>query len=445
MTLAGAVSKSGRKCAGSQLEIIYRSIDQLRLSPDNPRIHSNKQVRQIARSIEEFGFVVPVLVDHQLRVVAGHGRCQAGKLLGLKEVPTIALAHLTEAQSQAFRIADNRLTENAAWNDKLLAGQLKALSEADLDFSVDVTGFGVSEIDVLIEGLAPAPKGKVDPADALPRIVTSARVSKPGDLWLLGRHRLYCGNSLNEVNFVTLMQERRAAIVIIDPPYNLAVNQLTGPGTIRHKNFSMAAGEITEAEFTDSLAQVCNLLAKHSIDGSIHFLFVDWRHMGEILQAGKQVYSELINLCVWAKDKAGIGSFYRSQHKLVFVFKHGKAAHHNNGDLVGLYRTNLWTYPRVDSFSHTGEGNKPVQLVADAIMDCSSRNDIVLDCFLGSGTTLIAAERTGRICNGIEPDADYVDIAVRRWQAFTGLSATHGISGRGFNDLEQEAASDRRQ
>lgn len=454
--LPGAMLKSGRSCKGLQLAISYRSIDQLQLSSNNPRIHSDRQVRQVARSIEEFGFIVPVLVDHQMRVVAGHGRCQAGKLLGLTEVPTISLEYLTEAQSQAFRIADNKLTENAAWDDKLLAGQLKALSEADLDFSVDVTGFEVGEIDVLVEGLAPAPEGELDPADALAETNTSAQVSKPGDLWLLGHHRVYCGNSLNEHSFVTLMQDRRAAIVITDPPYNLAVSQVTGLGTIRHNNFRMAAGEMTEAEFTDFLAQVCNLLARHSLDGSIHFLFMDWRHMGEILQAGKQVYSELKGLCVWTKNNAGMGSLYRSQHELVFVFKSGREAHCNNVQLgqYGRYRTNVWQYAGINSFSRTTEeGNllelhptvKPVALVADAIMDCSVRCDIVLDPFLGSGTTVIAAERTGRVCYGMELDPVYVDTTVRRWQVFSGLVATDAISGHSFADLEQAAANEHRQ
>jgi DNA modification methylase len=453
--LASAISKRGRDRKGPRLAIIYRSIDQLRLSSDNPRIHSDKQVRQIARSIEEFGFIVPILVDHQLRVVAGHGRYQAGRLLGLNEVPTVSLEHLTEVQSQAFRIADNRLTENAEWSHKLLAGQLKALAEADLDFSVDITGFEVGEIDVLIEGLSPA-SGELDPADVLPETTASTQVTKSGDLWLLGRHRVYCGNSLNERSFLSLMQGRHAAMVITDPPYNRSVNQVTGLGPIRHQNFKMAAGEMSEYEFSDFLAQVCNLLAKYSVDGSVHFLFMDWRHIGEILLAGKQVYSEFKNLCVWTKDNAGMGSLYRSQHELVFVFKNGKDAHCNNVQLgqYGRYRTNVWAYAGINSFSRTTEeGNllelhptvKPAAMIADAIMDCSARGDIVVDCFVGSGSTIIAAERTGRICYGIEIDPTYVDTSVRRWQAFTGLSATHGISGLSFAELEQEAANELKQ
>jgi DNA modification methylase len=448
----GAAS-ARRNFKSLRLSITYRPIEEIQFSLDNPRIHPEKQVGQLRRSFEEFGFLVPIIVDCQCRVIAGHGRLQAAKLFGLKEVPTIRVEHLTEAQIQAFRIADNKLTENSEWNDKLLAEQLKMLSEADLHFSVDVTGFEVGEIDVLVEGLMPSPEGELDPADVLPETTISAHVSKPGDLWSLGRHRVHCGNSLNEHTFLSLMQGRHADIAITDPPYNLAVNQVTGLGTIRHKNFKMAAGEMTAAEFTDFLAQVCSLLAKHSADGSIHFLFMDWRHIREILQAGEQVYSELKNLCVWVKDNGGMGSLYRSRHELIFIFKSGEAKHRNNVQLgqYGRYRTNVWNYPGVNSFSRTTEeGNlltlhptvKPVALVADAIMDCSARGDIVLDPFLGSGTTVIAAERTGRIGYGIELDPTYVDTIVRRWQTFTGLVATHAISGRSFADLEREAANE---
>jgi len=453
--LAGDISTRGRNRKEPQLEIIYRSIEQLRLSSDNPRIHSDKQLGQIALSIKKFGAIAPVLVDSRLQVIAGHGRCQAAKLIGLKEIPTITIEHLSEAQILAFRIADNKLTENAEWNDKLLAEQLKVLSEADLDFSVDVTGFEIGEIDVLIEGLTPAPSDEVDPADTLPETAASALVSKLGDLWLLGHHRVYCGNSLNERSFPTLLQGRRAAIVITDPPYNLAVNQVTGLGNIRHKNFKMAAGEMTGAEFTDFLTQVFAQLAAHSADGSLQYVFMDWRHMQEILAAGKSAYTELKNVCVWVKDNGGMGSLYRSQHELVFVFKSGREGHRNNVQLgqYGRYRTNVWNYPGVNSFSRsTEEGNllelhpttKPVRLIADALMDSSARGDMVLDPFLGSGTTVIAAERSGRVCHGIELDPIYVDTIVRRWQTFTGLIATHAISGRSFADLEQEVASEPR-
>ena len=437
------------------LAIEYLPPQALKLDPENARVHSASQIQQIACSIETFGFNVPVQVDSTGKVVAGHGRVLAARDLGLSFIPVIRLEHLTPAQLRAFAIADNKLTENAEWNPRLLGEQLKALSDAGLEFSVEATGFEMGEIDVLIEGLAPASENAYDPADAVPDAETACPITEQGDLWLLGPHRVYCGNSLNERSFLTLMQNRRAAIVITDPPYNLAVDQVTGLGNIRHNNFKMAAGEMKEAEFTDFLAQVCNLLGKHSVDGSIHFLFMDWRHISELLAAGNQVYSELKNVCVWVKDNGGMGSLYRSQHELIFVFKNGKESHRNNVQLgqYGRYRTNVWHYPGVNSFSRsTDEGNllelqptvKPVALVADAIMDCTSRRDIVLDPFLGSGTTVVAAERTGRTCFGIELDAQYVDTIVRRWQAFTGQSATHESSGRSFTELEKEAGNERK-
>jgi DNA modification methylase len=450
-SLANGSSKVVRDCKGLQLSIVYRSIEQLWCSGDNPRIHSDRQIRQIARSIEEFGFIVPLLIDASFRVVAGHGRFQAAKLLGFKEVPTISLEHLTEAQSQAFRIADNKLCEIATWDHALLAAQLKDLSKADLDFSVEITGFEIGEIDVLIEGLSPASVGVLDPADAVPQAATFIQVTKAGDLWLAGPHRIYCGNALHAKSFFALMGSQKAAAVFTDPPFNLKIHgHVGGLGKIRHREFPMASGEMTEAEFIDFLTVACRLLAANSVDGSLHFVCMDWRHIDHILQAGKHAYSEFKNLCVWVKDNGGMGSLYRSQHELVFVFKNGKGSHRNNVQLgqYGRYRTNVWTYPGANTFSRcTDVGNllelhptvKPVQLVADAVLDCTARGEIVLDPFLGSGTTVIAAERTGRRCYGIEIDPAYVDTIIRRWQAFTGLSAIHGESGRRFADLEQEA------
>jgi DNA modification methylase len=438
----------GRTSRPPSLCIQSALISDLTLNPQNARVHSKRQIKQLAKSIETFGFVQPVLVDGTKRVRAGHGRIEAAKLIGLREVPTISIHHLSETQLRAFVIADNRLAEQATWDENLLREEVRFLSEVNLDFP-EAMGFEVGEIDLLIEGLTPVPKGELDPADALPEKARSADVSQLGDLWLLGRHRVYCGNSLNEQSYVTLMHDQRATIVFTDPPYNIAVNQVTGLGAIQHTNFKMAAGEMTEAEFTDFLTQGCKHSAEYSVGGSLQYWFMDWRHSPEILHAGKRVYGELKNVCVWAKDNAGMGSFYRSQHEFVFVFKNGRGSHRNNVQLgqFGRYRTNLWQYPGVNSFSRTTEeGNllelhptvKPVALVADALMDASARGEVVLDPFLGSGTTVIAAERVGRVCYGIELDPQYVDVIIRRWQKFTGLSAKHAVSGRTFVEIEEE-------
>jgi DNA modification methylase len=439
-----------------RISVIYCPIDRLKVNPDNPRIHSDRQIEQIARSIEEFGFNVPVLVDQNFRVVAGDGRLKAAKELRLSEVPTISLEHLTEAQVKVFSIADNRLSEISEWNEQLLAEQLKSLSEVELDFSLEATGFEVGEIDAFIEGLSASRESDDEPT-AQPDSEQSVLVTKSGDLWLLNHHRILCDNSLNESSFRSLMDTRKAAMVFVDPPYNVPIDRhVGGLGSIKHREFAMASGEMTSGEFTDFLSQAFRLLGRYSADGAINFVCGDWRHLREFLDAGYQTYSEFKNLCIWAKDNAGMGTFYRSQHELVFVWKAGQGSHRNNFQLgqFGRYRTNLWTYGGANSFSRkTEEGNllelhptvKPVALIADAVMDVSCRGDVVLDSFLGSGSTLIACERTGRICYGIEIDPLYVDTIVRRWQHLTGLSAKHVTSGRTFNELEKEASDERGQ
>jgi DNA modification methylase len=394
---------------------------------------------------------VPILTDRDGNVIAGHGRLLAGRELGWTEVPTLRLDHLTPEQARVFMIADNRLTEIASWDDRLLAEQLKELSLLDLDFSLELTGFEMGEIDLRIASLEDLPEHDDDPADILPELPAGAPISTIGDLWLLGPHHVLCGNALDTEVFRALLSGERAAMVFTDPPYNVPIDgHASGLGALHHRPFPMASGEMDKAAFTTFLSQACRNLAAFSADGSIHFVCMDWRHVGELLAAGHEAYDELKNLCVWIKDNGGMGSLYRSQHELVFVFKHGRNGHRNNVQLgqFGRNRTNVWHYPGVNSFARNGgEGNllalhptvKPVAMVADAILDCSARGDIVLDSFLGSGTSIIAAERTGRRCYGLELDPAYVDTTVRRWQAQTGGSARHAMSGRSFDDLACEA------
>ncbi|MEA2879480.1 MAG: hypothetical protein QOF14_4676 [Hyphomicrobiales bacterium] len=437
--------------AGNRLTVVYRAISELKLDPHNPRFHSRKQVQQIARSIGVFGFNVPILVDANLNVIAGHGRAMACQELGWTEVPTVQLDHLSEAEARAFMIADNRLTENSVWDDRLLGEQLKELSLLDLDFSLETTGFEMGEIDLRIEGLRGA-DGKDDPADAIPEVGSGPSVSQHGDLWALNRHRLLCGSALDLSAYEQLMDGERARMVFTDPPYNVPIDgHASGLGAVRHRDFVMAAGEMDAAQFTDFLLRSCLLLARHSEDGSIHYVCMDWRHVGELLAATREIYAELKNVCVWVKHNAGMGSLYRSQHEMVFVFKHGRGSHQNNVQLgqYGRHRSNVWSYPGANSFGRgTEEGSllalhptvKPVAMVADAILDCSARGDVVLDSFLGSGTTVIAAERTGRRCYGLEIDPLYIDTIIRRWQAFTGDVARHVVTGRTFDEIAVEAS-----
>jgi DNA modification methylase len=445
--------KSSKKCAARSLTITLRPIASLRFNPSNPRLHSPRHIRQIARSIGAFGFNVPILVDSDLKIIAGHGRALAAKELGLEEVPTVCLDHLTDAQVRAFTIADNRLNEISTWDDKLLAQQLKALSLLELDFTLEATGFDMGEIDFRIESAAHVENG--DSADAIPPSPAGPPICRLGDLWLLGRHRLYCGSALDTGAFSCLMNGEKAAMIFTDPPYNVPIDgHASGLGAVRHREFAMASGEMDSQQFTNFLARAFSFLAHHCVDGAIHFICMDWRHSVEILSAGGNVYSELKNICVWVKHNAGMGSQYRSQHEFVFVFKNGNAQHRNNIELgrFGRHRSNVWSYPGINSFGRSGEeGNllamhptvKPVALVADAILDSSGRGDLVLDSFLGSGTTLIAAERTGRRCYGLEIDPHYVDTIVRRWQAYTGDTAIHAATGSVFVSQGSEINNDR--
>ena len=439
------------KSAG-RVQVIYRPISELKLDPRNPRVHSARQVRQIARSIDTFGFNVPVLIDASGKVIAGHGRILACQQLGHTDVPTISLEHLSEAQAKAFMIADNRLTENSTWDDRLLGEQLKELSEVELDFNLEATGFEMGEIDLRIEGLSADPEDD-DPADALPEHGSESPVTRPGNLRLLDQHRVCCASALEESSYADLMQTEKAAMVFTDPPYNVAIQgNVSGLGSIQHRDFAVACGELSEAQFTAFLTQACTLFARHSIDGALHFVFMDWRHLAELLAAGRSAYTELKNVCVWIKNHTGMGAFYRSRHELVFVFKQGRARHRNNIQLgrFGRDRTNVWPYPSPRTLSD--EGNllamhptvKPVRLVADAVLDCTARGDIVLDGFLGSGTTVIAAERTGRRCFGLELDPTYVDTVVRRWQAYTGGQARDAASGKVFAEFEAERMAESR-
>jgi DNA modification methylase len=434
----------------TRITVSYRPITELRLNPRNPRRHTPRQLRQIARSIQSFGFNVPVLIDANANTIAGHGRVLACKLLGWIEVPTISLEHLNAAQASAFMIADNRLTENAQWDERLLGEQLRELSLLDLDFSLEATGFEMGEIDLRIENLS-TDRPDDDPGDRLPAS-SGPPVSRAGDLWKLGRHRVFCGSAVEPASYRVLMGQECAAMVFSDPPYNVPIDgHATGLGAVRHREFAMAAGEMNQAQFTSFLGQACTLFAAASVPGSLHYICMDWRHLGELLAAALPVYRELKNLCVWAKNNAGMGSLYRSQHELVLVFKHGRAAHRNNIQLgqYGRHRSNVWHYPGATSGAgSTDEGNlfalhptvKPVALVADAILDCSARGEIVLDGFLGSGTTLIAAERTGRRCYGLEIDPLYVDLIVRRWQAFTGDQTYHAVMDCSFDERQRALA-----
>jgi DNA modification methylase len=393
---------------------------------------------------------VPVLIGRNGELLAGHARYAACKILGLQEIATIELDHLDEHQARAFALADNRLSDLSEWNEHLVAQHLWELSQV-LDFDVELSGFDVAEIDLRIEDLNSSDAREPDALDNFSEVSPKAHsVARAGDLFLLNYHRILVANALEESSFVTLMNGKRASMILSDPPYNLRIeNFVSGLGKIQHTNFAMASGEMSEAEFILFLQRICSLFARHSYNGSLHYLFIDWRHVGELLTAAKGVYSELKNIAVWVKSTPGMGSLYRSQHELVAIFKSGRGPHRNNVQLgqFGRNRSNVWPYASINSLGGKGEeGNllalhptvKPVALLSDAIADCTTRHDIVLDGFLGSGSTVLAAERTGRCCYGMEIDPSYCDTAIRRWQNYTRDHARHALTGRLFDEIEAE-------
>jgi len=394
----------------------------------NARRHSRKQVKQIAASIEQFGFTAPVLISDDGEIIAGHGKVQAAKLLGLATVPTLRLSHLSETERRAYVIADNKLALNAGWDQEMLAIELQGL--IDLDFDVELTGFSLAEVDLALDAAHDSDPGRpAGPEDEIPQMAETA-VSRMGDLWLLGQHRLLCGDARNPGDYERVLDGRRADLIFTDPPYNVPIDgHVCGSGRIRHREFAMGVGEMSEAVFTAFLQETLGYAARASRDGAIAFVCMDWRHLPELFAAGRAAFSELKNLCVWNKTNGGMGTFYRSKHELVCVFKVGEAPHVNTFGLgdTGRYRTNVWDYPGISSL---GSGRsealemhptvKPTALVADAIRDCSRRGDLVLDPFAGSGTTLIAAETCGRLARVIEYDPLYCDVIIRRYERLTG-------------------------
>jgi DNA modification methylase len=429
--------------------IIMQDVGRLRPYGRNARTHSKKQIKQIAASIERFGFTNPVLVSDDGEIVAGHGRVEAAKLLGIAQVPTIALSHMSAQERRAYVLADNKLALNAGWDRDILAIELQGLIE--LDFEVELTGFSLAEIDLVLDGAGEADPDAGDaPEDAVP-ILSGEAVTQQGDVWILGRHRLVCGDARSRDDYLRLMGNEQADMVFTDPPYNVPVDgHVCGLGSVRHREFAFASGEMSPQQFTAFLTTTLGETARTMRDGAIAFVCMDWRHMGELLAAGDSVFTEFKNLIVWNKTNGGMGAFYRSKHELIFVFKSGTAPHTNSFGLgeTGRYRTNVWDYAGISSISASRSEDlamhptvKPVALVADAIRDCSKRNDIILDAFGGSGTTLIAAEKTGRRARLIEYDPLYCDTIIRRWETLVGKRATLEATGQAFEDVSETHAS----
>ncbi|MHA3793019.1 DNA methyltransferase [Sphingomonas sp. YL-JM2C] len=425
--------------------IVLKNIEALEAYANSPRKHSRAQIRQVANSIEEFGFINPVIVTEQGMIVAGHCRVEAAKLLDIHEVPTLPVSHLTESQVRAYIIADNKLALNAGWDEEKLAYELKGLIELDMDLTL--TGFSLAELELVLNVAdAASPKSKAELLDGVPSVAEVA-VSVQGDLWILGRHRLICGDARSASDFAALMGDEQADMVFTDPPYNVKIDgNVCGLGTVKHREFAFASGEMSQPEFVSFLSTTLGNVAGVMRDGAIAFVCMDWRHMGELLEAGNDAFTELKNLVVWNKSNGGMGTFYRSKHELIFVFKQGTKQHTNTFGLgeTGRYRTNVWDYPGISALGADRDEElamhptvKPVALIADAIRDCSKRGEIVLDCFGGSGSTLISAHQTGRLARLIEYDPLYCDTIIRRWQQLTGKDAVLAANGRSFEDVSE--------
>ena len=428
----------------SDFRIEHLPITGLKPNPGNARRHPKKQLHQIAASIREFGFNSIVVIDEDDVILVGHGRVEAARLAGLTALPVLRITHLTAAQKVGFALADNKIALNTDWDIEQLGLLLRELSAQELNFDLEVTGFETAEIDLLIDGSTVVAKD--DRSDIVPETQGEA-VTRLGDLWHLGDHRLICADACDKAAYADLMDGEQARVVFTDPPYNVPIDgHVGGLGAVKHREFKMASGEMTPAEFESFLNTVFANMAEVSVNGAVHFVCMDWRHMAEVMSAAKGIYSGLKNLCVWNKNNGGMGSFYRSKHELVFVYKVGTDPHVNTVELGknGRYRTNVWDYAGVNTWRAGRDADlemhptvKPTALVIDAIKDCSRRGDIVLDAFSGSGTTIIAAHKSRRKARAIELDPLYVDVAIRRWQTYTGQSATMAVTGETFAEVEQ--------
>ena len=423
------------------LKLAIDYVDPDSLIPPTRKLRKEKQRQQaqMEASITHLGFNNPILVDGNKKIVCGHARWVAAKELGMREVPVISVTHLSPELLRLYAIAENQIGLLGEWDEAELRLEFKELLDLNLDLHIELTGFTTCEIDKMLDAPLSEDQGGQD--DSAPE---GPAVTRRGELWLLDDHRLFCGDALEEASYQALLGDERAQMVFSDPPYNVEMAMISGKGRVKHTDFAMAAGEMSRTQFTEFLAAVFGLMAAYSADGSIHFQCIDWRHLLEMQQAGERAYTELKNVVVWDKGSGGMGSFYRSQHELIFVWKQGKAKHNNNFGLGqdGRYRTNVWPYAGNNSFHRNRDKElaahatvKPIDLVADAIRDCSRAGGIILDAFGGSGTTLLAAERTRRRARLIELEPKYCDVIIRRWQEMTGGQAVLFATGESFAEV----------
>lgn len=414
------------------LKIEYADISLLKKYERNVKIHTKQQVAKLVQSMKTFGVVTPILVDKEYEVIAGHGRLEALKELGYSKVPILKLEHLTEAQVKAYRLADNRIAEDAEYDKQLLKIELEELSLSD-EFVITDTGFNIAEVDEIIIDDYTTEQSEPDKADDINNLIDIPAKVKYGDIWLLGNHKILCGNALMPESYANLLKGEKANLILTDAPYNVKINgHVGGKGKTKHKEFAMASGEMSDLEFEKFTKGFMNNLKDFSTDGSLHYLFIDWRSLKIFLNAGIEYYSCLKNICIWNKLRGGMGSFYRSQYEAVCIFKNGTAPHVNNVELGknGRNRTNVWnhrgvniTNPKSLELLKLHPTVKPIGLLHEILLDASCVGDMVLDCFGGSGSTLLACERAKRKARLIEIEPHYCDITIARWEHLTGKKA----------------------
>jgi DNA modification methylase len=430
------------KAGKPRLQVEYRSVASLIPYANNARIHTKLQLKKLKRSIQKFGWTNPLLVDRAGNVLCGHGRLEAAIALGMEEVPTICIDHLSDAEKRGYVLADNALAEKSGWSKELLASELQGL--IDLGFDVELTGFDTLDID----GFLAFGETSEPPQDDVDMSRLSADpVARLNDVFTIGRHRLVCGDARSAASYDALLAGEFAQMVFTDPPYNVPIRgNVSGLGRAEHREFLVGSGELSDNEFSLQLLRPALRLCKlYSAPGAIGFVCIDWRGVGQLADATDGVFEELKNMIVWAKTNAGMGTFYRSQHELIFAYLMSKGSHINNFGLGGggRHRSNLWTYAGANTFRRGRMDDlnshptvKPKKLVADAILDCSKRDGIILDCFAGSGTTLVSAEMTGRRGYGIELDPIYCDLILHRVQDATGKKAR--LDGVPFDEVADQ-------
>lgn len=425
-------------------------LEQLRPNPKNARRHSKRQVKQIARAYQEFGVINPVIVGPDYTIVAGHGRFAAAELLGLSELPVLVVERLTPTQLRAYALADNKLGDLSSFDTQLLIEEIEGIIAESPEFDITVTGLVTAEIDAMSGAIRTGQLNDLD--DDPPPDPPRQPVSREGDLWILGEHRLICGDSTKSAVIGELLGDEQVRLILSDVPFNLKIAGFaSGLGRKKHSDFAMATGEMTYYQYVGFLRRSISACIEQLVDGAMVLMFIDWRHVGEMLEAGRASGLDLKNILLWAKDNAGMGSLWRSQHELIVAFKHGSAPHINNVELGvhGRHRSNVLQYPGMNSRTK-GRGKalelhgtvKPVALIADLILDVSNRGDIVLDPFGGSGTAIIAAEKTARGARLSEIDAGFVDVGVERWQALTGGEARLAATGQSFAEIARERLGD---